>query len=107
MVKGLDYHLAETFGRTHDVGWIHRFISTDQDETFTAVYQCCISSLIGTDGIVLDCLAWAVFHQWYMLMSCCMVYHFRTVCLKDLEHQAAVTDRTNSYYQVQIWIFLL
>ena len=107
MVKGLDDHFTESFGRPHDIRWVNRFISADKDKTFTTVNQRCIGCFICTDGVVLDCLTRTVLHQRYMLVGCRMVYDFRTICLENLKHQPAVTDRADPDNKIKFRVFLL
>ena len=107
MIKGLDDHLTESLGRPHNVRRVNSFVCTDEDKTFTAINQSCVSCFICTDGIVLDCLARAVLHQRYMLVGRRVVYDFRAVCLEDFKHQPAVTDRTDPDGEIEFWVFLL
>ena len=48
-----------------------------------------------------------VLHQWYMLVGRRMIYDFRMIGLKNLEHQPAVTDRTNPDNEIEFRVFFL
>ena len=95
LIKGLNDHLAETLGSTHDIGRIDSLVRTDQDKTLASMCHRCIGSLEGSNGIVLDCLTRAVFHQRHMFVCSCMVDDLRLVLFKNLEHFPAVADRSD------------
>ena len=106
VVEGLDNHLTQPLGSSHDVGRVHRLVRTDEHEPFAVMGKGCISSLICTDDIVLDRLTWTVLHQRYMLVGSCMVNDVRFVFFKNIEHPPAVPYGTNQDHQIQFRIFL-
>ena len=103
-IHALYDHLTETFTCSHNIGRINCFVCTDQYKSLAAVHHCCIGCFIGTDYIVFDCFTWAVLHQRYMLMGCCMVYDLRFIFFEYPVDSLAVTNRTDQNFQIQIRI---
>ena len=106
-VKRLDDHFAQTLAGTHDVDRIDRLVRADQDEALTAVQHGGIGRAVGAEGIILNGLAGAVFHEGHMLVGRSMVDDLRAVGMENLCQAAAVTDRTNKRDQVKVRVFLL
>ncbi len=104
--EGLDYHLAQTFGGAHDVGWVDCLIRGDEDKTLAMIEHGSVGRFIGADGIVLDRLAGAVLHQGNMLMGCRMVDDVRAVGGKDLIKPAAVTHGADEGDKVEVRVLL-
>ena len=105
-IKGLDDHLAQTLARSHNIRRIDRLIRADQNKSLAAVHHRRIGRLIRSDRIVFDGFAWAVFHQWHMFMSSCMVHHLWPIRRKYRIDSSGIPNGTNQDHQIQIRVFL-
>jgi len=103
-VEGLDDHLTETLTGAHDVGGIHGLVGGDEDKALAAVDHGGVGRFIGADGVVLNGLTGAVFHEGDVLVGRGVVDNLGMVLLKDLEDTAAVADGADQGHKVQVRI---
>ena len=103
-VEGLDHHLTEALGSAHDVGGVHGLVGGDQDKALTAMHHGGIGRLVGADGVVLDGLTGAVFHEGDVLVGRSVIDDLGMILLKDLEDTPAVADGADQDHKVQVRI---
>ena len=60
-----------------------------------------VRGLVRSDGVILDRLTRAVFHQRNMLMRCRMIDNLRMILFKHLKNLAAVPDRTDDGHKLE------
>ena len=106
-VHALDDHLAETLAGPHDIGGVDRLVRADQHKPLGSVFHRRESRLVGSDHIVFDGLVGTCLHQRHMLVGRRVIDDLRPICIKYHLHPAAVPDRADQRYQVQIGVFLL
>ena len=103
-VHGLDQHLTEPFGSTHDIRGVYRLIRGDKYEFIHSVPVCCLCYLIGTEYIIFNSLVWAVLHERHMFMCSCMIHDIRSICLENAVDTLFVTHGCDQYHQIQLRI---
>ena len=102
----LNDHLTNTFWGSHNIGRIYCFIRGDHNKFLYAVLYCCLSCLPCSKYIILDCLIWAVFHKWHMLMRSCMIDNIRMILCHNAVHTVRISNRCNQYDKIKIWILM-
>ena len=67
-VHHLHHHLAQTLGRTHDVGGVHGLVCGNLHEPLDTVLRGGLRQLVGADDVIFDGLVGAFLHQRDVLM---------------------------------------
>ena len=104
---GLDDHLADALGCTHDVRGVDCFVCGNEHELFDFVFLCCQSNVIRAEDVVLDGLIRAVFHERNMLVSRRMEDQLRMIFFKDDVQSVEVSYRANNKAHVFVGVVVL
>ena len=107
LIESLDDHFADSFGRTHNIGRSYGFVRRNQHHTFCAYGTRFFCHVNGSKYIILNGVAWAVFHQRHMFMGCRMEYNFRTVFCENIMNSLTVLYRNDENHHIQLRIVTL
>ena len=100
-VHHLYHHLAQTLGRTHDVGGVDGLVGGYLHKPLDAVLRGGLRQLVGADDVVLDGLVGAFLHQRDVLMGRSVEHKLRPVSFHHMVQPDGVTDRADDDLQIQ------
>lgn len=88
-------HLTHSLCRTHNICWIHSFISWNHHKSFCMIFLTKFHKILSSKYIIINSFNAVMLHQWHMLMRCCIDNNLWMILIKHTLQRFLMRNRAD------------
>src|SRR5690606_19225051 len=107
VLKRLHIHFRSPFGSSHYIGGVYRLIGRDHHKFLHVILYRKICEINGSPDIDIHRFMRIFFNQWYMFVSCGVIYHIKLIFGKKHFHPFQIPDVCQQNIKIKVTVILV